>query len=295
MSSASSHSGVISRKPSGSCLIHPSISSSSSDYDEGEEFDLLGESLKQPNPEDLLVRPTRPLCPSILDSNLFSHRSKRYITPSKTVRSILYILYISFPSCIVLFPDTQLSSILLPTSRLRSLSRSKSKSKSNRHLSSNAFSHSSPPNQPRHHECLPQDSESLRASTSANRKFSPSHLKFANNLKLKYLDSTSRSLNTKISTVRPKPVSYPSILPYIPASYRCGRAMLPPHCISFVVLCFIFLSSPLLPLLSRFRPPLILYTTQALVSFLLTKQSSHVLVCPIAQCRFSRMLWKPLC
>jgi hypothetical protein len=55
MSSASSHSEAISRKPSGSCLIHPSISSSSSDYDEGEEFDLLNENTKQPNPEDLLV------------------------------------------------------------------------------------------------------------------------------------------------------------------------------------------------------------------------------------------------
>ena len=219
MSSASSHSGVISRKPSGSCLIHPSISSSSSDYDEGEEFDLLGESLKQPNPEDLLVRPMRPLCPSVLDSNLSPIEAK----------GILHLRRRSGLSCIsctslslrfsVLFPDTQLSSILLPTSRLRSLSRSKSKSKSDRHLSSNAFSRSSLPNQPRHHECLPQDSESLRASTSANRKFSPSHLKFANNLKLGYLDSTSRSLNTKISTVRPKPVSYPSILPYIPASY----------------------------------------------------------------------------
>lgn len=54
MSSASSHSEVISRKPSGSCLIHPSISFSSSDYDEGEEFDLISESLKEPNPEDLL-------------------------------------------------------------------------------------------------------------------------------------------------------------------------------------------------------------------------------------------------
>jgi hypothetical protein len=80
MSSSSFHSEVISRKPSGSCLIHPSISSSSSDYDEGEEFDLLSEGLKEPNPEDLLVRPTRPQCPGVLDSNLFPSKRKVYYT-----------------------------------------------------------------------------------------------------------------------------------------------------------------------------------------------------------------------
>ena len=112
MSSASSHSEAISRKPSGSCLIHPSISSSSSDYDEGEEFDLLSESLKQPNPEDLLVRLTRPLRPDVLDSNLFSIEAK----------GVLHLRRRTGLSCIsctplslrfyVPFPDTQRSSIL---------------------------------------------------------------------------------------------------------------------------------------------------------------------------------------
>jgi len=162
MSSASSHSEVISRKPSGSCLIHPSISSSSSDYDEGKEFDLLSESLKDPNPEDLLVRPTRPRCPlGILGSNLFQSKRKVYYTfedgPVYLVYPVhLFLLNFAFP-----FPDTQLSSILLPTSRLGTLSRFKSKSESNRRLSSNAFSHPFLPNQTQHHECLPQDRESL--------------------------------------------------------------------------------------------------------------------------------------
>jgi len=199
MSSASSHPEVISRKPSGSCLIHPSISSSSSDYDEGEEFNLLGESLKQPHPEDLLVRPTRPLCPGVLDSNLFPPKRKVYYTFEDGPVFLVYPVHSFLCIFFVLFPDVQLSSISLPTSRLRSLSRFKSKSKSNRHLSSNAFSRSfslhQRQHQPHHHECLPQDSESL--CVRPNRQtpsFRPtSHLKTVNNLKLNHLESKSRS------------------------------------------------------------------------------------------------------
>jgi len=162
MSSASFHSEVISRKPSGSCLIHPSISSSSSDYDEGEEFDLLSETLKEPNPEDLLVRLRRPLCPTTLDSNLFPsakgvlHLRRRTGIPCISCTSISLRFFRPLP-------DTQLSSILLPANRPRALSRFKSKKKFHHYLSSNVSSHSFPPNQTHHHECLPQVSESLCA------------------------------------------------------------------------------------------------------------------------------------
>ena len=107
MSSASSHSEVISRKPSGSCLIHPSISSSSSDYDEGEEFDLFSENLKEPNPEDLLVRPTRGRCPGILDSNLliFFAKAKGILYLRRRARlSRISCTFLPFHLC-VSFPD----------------------------------------------------------------------------------------------------------------------------------------------------------------------------------------------
>ena len=166
MSSVSSYSEAISRKPSVSCLIHPSISSSSSDYDDGEEFDLFSESLKEPNPEDLMVRPTRERCPGIVDSDRFLSKQKVFYTFEDGPVYLVYPVHFfpSFQFCVP-FPNVQLSSISLPTSRLRSLSRFKSKSKPNRHLSSNAFSHSFSPHsrqrQTHHHKCLPQDSESL--------------------------------------------------------------------------------------------------------------------------------------
>jgi len=99
----------------------------------------------------------------------------------------------------------QLSSTLLPTNRLWTLSRFKSKSKSNRHLSSNAFSRSFPPNQTHRHESFPQGRESLcvhphqQAATSCP----PSHMKIASNLKLKYLESTPPSLNPKLRPTDP--------------------------------------------------------------------------------------------
>jgi len=205
MSSASSHSEVTPRKPSGSCLIHPSISSSSSDYDEGEEFDLFSESLKEPNPEDLLVRPTPQWCPGIVDSNLFSSKRKVYYTFEDGPVYLVYPVHLFLFSPVSLYPDMQLSSISLPTNHLRTLCRFKSKSRSNPHLSSNAFSHSFPPDQIHHHKCLPQGRESLCVHPHQQTAiFRPSsHLKTANNLKLKHLESTPRSLNPKLRPTDP--------------------------------------------------------------------------------------------
>lgn len=158
MSSASSHSEVISRKPSGSCLIHPSISSSSSDYDQGEEFDLLSESLKEPKPEDLLVRPKRPQCLQN-DPNPSPLKRKVYYTFENGPVYFVYPVHLSIfhPSFCSLTP--QPSSMSLPSNLLWKFSLSKSKKKSKTNLSSNAFSHSFSPNQTDHCEWLPQDRE----------------------------------------------------------------------------------------------------------------------------------------
>lgn len=106
------------------------------------------------------------LCPGGLDSNLFFTKAKGILYLRRWAGlSRISCTFLSLCIFFVLFPDVQLSSISLPTSRLRSLSRFKSKSKPNRHLSSNAFSHSFSPHsrqrQTHHHKCLPQDSESL--------------------------------------------------------------------------------------------------------------------------------------
>jgi hypothetical protein len=157
MSSASLHSQVISRKPSGSCLIHPSISSSSSDYDQGEEFDLLSESLKEPKPEDLLVRQKRPqslqiiLTVSIKAKGVLHLRGRAGL-PCLSCTFIRF--HPSFP-----LPDPSLSSTWLPSNLPWKSSHSKSRRKFNPSLSSNASSHSFSQNQTHHRERLPQDRE----------------------------------------------------------------------------------------------------------------------------------------
>lgn len=79
------------------------------------------------------------------------------------------------------------------------------------------------------------------------------------------------------STHRPKPISYPSILPYICFSIDVGER-LPPHCISFVASHFVSLSRPLSLLLGCFHPSFCT-PSQALVRSWPTKESLHVLIC----------------
>lgn len=137
MSFASSHSEVISRKPSGSCLIHPSISSSSSDYDEGEELDLLSETPKEPSPNDLLVGQTGPQCLQILT---FSTKAKGILHLRR--RADLFRISCAFAPFFVLppIPNIQFSSKSLRSNRRWKSSHCKHKTKSNRRLSANAFS-----------------------------------------------------------------------------------------------------------------------------------------------------------
>ena len=130
----------------------------------------------------------------------FPSKQKVYYTFQDGPVYLVYPVHF-FPLCFCApFPDTQLSSTSSPTNLLRSLSRFKSKSKSNRHLSSNASSHSFSPNQNHHHECLPQDSES-----SCVHLPQQTQLKIAEDLKLKFKDFRvdNCALNTNLRSPDP--------------------------------------------------------------------------------------------
>ena len=177
----------------------------------------------------------------------------------------------------------QLSSISLPTNRLWTLSHSKSKNKSNRCLSSSAFSHSFPPNQTRHHECLPQGRESSCVHINAPFQQVPVSRRISRSSATSISSITTLIPRSQASTNQPKPLFYPSILPYMRlpidvAEQRCPTLYIIRRFASY----FLFLSRPPLLFLTRFRPSFCT-PSQALVRPSLAKQSLHVLICPIVQ------------
>jgi len=174
----------------------------------------------------------------------FPPKRKVYYTFEDGPVHLVYPVHSSLRIFFVLFPNVQLSSTSLPTSRLRSLSRFKSKSKSNRHLSSNAFSHSFSPHQHQrqlqshHHECLPQDSESLcvhpHRQTPSSRP--ALHLKVVNNLKLKRLESNPRSLDIKFRPPYPTNILSKYFAVYPPFLLMWASPVTPTLCI---IRCFV--------------------------------------------------------
>ena len=129
---------------------------------------------------------------------------------------------------------------------------------------------------------------SLRVCTSIDRK-SPSPIAFescqpvVSNLNLKHLESSITFPQPQASTDR----NHYSIQVFcrICAFLLMWVSKVAPHCTSFVVLhltYFLFLSPPLPLRLSRFQPSFCT-PSQPPVCSSLTKQSLHVLICPIVQ------------